>query len=293
MKKIYPNQTHPKDFHQYLLGAIAPRPIALASTVDKEGHFNLAPFSYFNAFSSNPPILIFSANLRIKDKSAKDTLQNVIDTKEVVINMVDYNMLRQMAISSIEYSGDVNEFDMSGLTPIPSEKVKAMRVKESPVQMECKVREVISMGENAGAANLIVCEVLLIHIKEEVFDDKGKINPHKMDLMGRLGRTFYVRASGEAIHSVRQHILLPAIGFPALPESIRNSHILTGNDLGLLAGILEIPSQERIEKAHKKTEVIKALEADNAIEKLHYRIQQLLREGNIEEAASIAWINNK
>ena len=182
MKTIDPKSIPTADFHQYLLGAVAPRPIAFVSTVDEQGHPNLAPYSFFNAFSSNPPILVFSSNRRVANNTTKDTLHNAQATGEVVVNVVSYTIVRQMAVASIEFSPEVNEFEKSGLTPIPSELVKPFRVKESPVQMECKVRQILPLGDLGGAGHLIVCEILRMHIDEQVLDENGRIDPHRIDL---------------------------------------------------------------------------------------------------------------
>ena len=188
MPVIDPKTIPVPELHQLLVGSIGPRPIALASTVDAGGRPNLAPFSFFNIFSSNPPICIFSANLRVMNNTTKDTLRNVQQTGEVVINAVNFSIIRQVALASVEYPAEVSEFHETGLTPIASDLVKPFRVKESPVQFECKVKEILPLGENGGAGNLIVCEILRIHVDEKILDEQGKINPHKIDLMGRLGR---------------------------------------------------------------------------------------------------------
>ena len=199
MLSIDPSKIPTKDLHQYILGAVSPRPIAFASTISTEGVPNLAPYSFFNAFSSNPPILIFSSNRRVSNNTTKDTLKNVEDTGEVVINVVPHAIVRQMALASIEYGPEVNEFVKSGLTPLPSECVRPFRVAESPVQMECTVERILPLGEGGGAGNLIICRIVRMHISESVLNEKGRIDPHKIDLMGRMGRFYYVRASGAAV----------------------------------------------------------------------------------------------
>lgn len=244
MLTIDPTQTPTKDLHQFMLGAVSPRPIAFASTISTEGQPNLAPYSFFNAFSSNPPILIFSSNRRVANNTTKDTLRNVQDTGEVVINVVSHSIVRQMAVASIEYGSEVNEFEKAGFTPLPSERVRPFRVAESPVQMECKVERIIPLGDQGGAGNLIVCHIVLMHIAEEVLNDKGRIDPHKIDLMGRMGRFYYVRASGAAVEEIVQDVTSIGIGFDGLPDALRHSKILTGNNLGQLAGMPALPSQE-------------------------------------------------
>jgi len=245
MKRIDPNKTKTRDLHQYLLGAVAPRPIAFVSTVDKEGKQNLAPYSFFNCFSSNPPILVFSSNRRVLDNTTKDTLANIVETKEAVINVVSYNIVRQMAVSSIQFPTGTSEFEKSGLTPIPSELVKPPRVKESPVQMECKLEEIITLGEHGGAGHLIICSMVMMHIDEEVIVD-DRIDPNKIDLMGRMGRAFYVRASGDAIQTIVQPVTQISIGYDALPKSVKKSKVLTGNDIGIFAGMKRIPTREEL-----------------------------------------------
>jgi flavin reductase (DIM6/NTAB) family NADH-FMN oxidoreductase RutF len=247
MRVIDPKNTPTRDLHQFLLGSVAPRPIAFASTVDEEGSHNLAPYSFFNAFSSNPPILVFSSNRRVVDNTTKDTLHNIQRTGEVVINVVNYDIVRQMAIASIQYPSEVSEFEKAGLTPVPSDLVKPPRVKESPAQMECKVKEIITLGEQGGAGHLIICEVVRMHVAEEVIDDKGRIDPHKMDLMGRMGRAYYVRCSGPAVKTIVQPVMQLAVGFDALPQKVRDSHVLTANNLGQLAGLLALPTKEEVE----------------------------------------------
>jgi flavin reductase (DIM6/NTAB) family NADH-FMN oxidoreductase RutF len=292
MLRIVPEETKTKDLHQFLVGSIAPRPIAFVSTVDEEGNPNLAPYSFFNAFSSNPPILVFSSNRRVLNNTTKDTLSNVMNTKEVVINVVNHDIVRQMAVTSVEFPSNINEFEKAGLNTIPSEKVRPFRVKESPVQMECKVKEIITLGDHGGAGHLILCEVVLMHIAEHVVDENNRINPHKLDLMGRLGRAYYVRASGDAIQTIVQSVTEITIGFDKLPTKIQTSTVLRGNELGMLAGIKNIPSQEAIETAKSDPSVKKIIEGANHTEALHTYIADLLKDpkNNLEKAAAIAWI---
>lgn len=292
MLRIVPEETKTKDLHQFLVGSIAPRPIAFVSTVDEEGNPNLAPYSFFNAFSSNPPILVFSSNRRVLNNTTKDTLSNVMNTKEVVINVVNHDIVRQMAVTSVEFPSNINEFEKAGLNKIPSEKVRPFRVKESPVQMECKVKEIITLGDHGGAGHLILCEVVLMHIAEHVVDENNRINPHKLDLMGRLGRAYYVRASGDAIQTIVQSVTEITIGFDKLPAKIQTSTVLRGNELGMLAGIKTIPSQEAIETAKSDPSVKKLIDGTNHTEAIHTYIAELLKDpkNNLEKAAAIAWI---
>ena len=181
--------------HQFLLGAVSPRPIAFVSTVDAAGVVNLAPYSFFNAFSSAPPIVVFSSNRRGSDGSKKDTLRNIEATMECVINVVSHDIVRQMAIASVDFPSGESEFSKSGLTPMAADLVRAPRVRESPVQMECKVLQIIPLGESGGAGNLIVCQVVLMHVAEEIMTG-NRIDPEKIDLVGRMGRHYYSRAKG-------------------------------------------------------------------------------------------------
>jgi flavin reductase (DIM6/NTAB) family NADH-FMN oxidoreductase RutF len=290
MRVIDPAATPTKDLHQYLVGVVAPRPIAFVSTVDENGQPNLAPYSFFNCFSSNPPMLVFSSNRRVANNTTKDTLRNIEATKEVVVNVVNYGIVRQMAVTSMNYPSGVNEFEKAGLTPVPSEVVKPFRVKESPAQMECKVQQIIPLGEDGGAGHLILCEIVRMHISEEVLDEKGRINPHKMDLMGRMGRAFYVRASGESIHRIYQPFKPVGIGFDNLPASIRNSDVLTGNNLGMLAGLAQPPGIDEIKAISTDERVAKALKEDNPIKALHLLVQKELAKENRAIAASMAWL---
>lgn len=242
MLTIVPEELKTKDLHQFLLGTVSPRPIAFASTIDENGRPNLAPYSFFNAFSSNPPIVVFSSNRRVSDNTTKDTLYNVRATGEVVINAVSYDIVRRMAVSSVEFPAGVDEFEKSGLTAIPSDLVKPPRVAESPAHLECKVQEIVPLGEHGGAGHLIICRVVRMHVKRSVIDENNRIDPHKIDLMGRMGRAYYVRASGDAIHTIVQSVTDIPIGYDGLPGDIRRSTVLNGNQIGLLAGLVELPS---------------------------------------------------
>lgn len=282
MRVIDPNNTATKDMHQFLLGSVAPRPIAFASTINDDGTPNLAPYSFFNAFSSNPPIVVFSSNRRVANNTTKDTLHNIEKNKEVVINVVNYDIVRQMAVTSVTYPENVSEFEKAGLTGIPSDLVKPLRVKESPVQMECRVKEIITLGESGGAGHLIICDVLRMHIDESVIDeDKNRINPHKIDLVGRMGRAYYARASGDAIFTVIQSVVDIPIGFDRLPETIRKSTVLTGNDLGRLAGQMHYPS---VEEAKER---IAPEMADLKGEAAHQKAQELIAQERVEDALAL------
>lgn len=291
IKRIDPKTAKTADVHQFLLGAVAPRPICFASTISDAGVPNLAPYSFFNAFSSNPPTVVFSSNRRVSNNTTKHTLGNVEANKEVVINVVTYDIHRQMALTSIDFAEHESEFDKAGLTPIASELVKPFRVKESPVQMECKVTQIVPLGTEGGAGNLIFCEVLLMHIDEAILDEEEKIDPHKIDLMGRMGRAFYVRASGDAVMKVFQPVTEVTIGVDSLPESVRLSKVLTGNDLGLLGGIKELPSAEHIAQVADMSEVQQIISAYTDLEERQFHLHNfstvLIESGEVNEALRV------
>lgn len=243
---VHPDEVSLGRLHNYMLGSIGPRPIAFASTVDSEGNRNLSPFSYFNVFSTRPPIAIFSPAKSGRTNMQKNTYDNVKETMEVVINVVNHSIVQQMSLASTAYEKGVDEFVKSGLTPIASEKVKPARVKESPVQMECKVREVVELGDEGGSGNLIICEILLIHINDEILDEEGNIDQRKIDLVGRMGGNYYVHANGDALFEVPKPVRNLGIGVDQIPDAIRNSKILTGNDLGMLANVEEMPNDSAI-----------------------------------------------
>ncbi len=241
----------PKDLstgrlHGYLLSAVAPRPIAFASTIDAEGNPNLSPFSYFNVFSTNPPILIFSPARRVRDNTTKHTLENVEATREVVINVVNYDIVHQMSLSSTEYPEGVNEFHKSGLTMLKSDRVKPYRVAESPIQFECKVNDIITLGTEGGAGNLVICEVIKLHITEDVLDDQNVIDQEKLDLVARAGGSLYNRAN-KGFFEIPKPLQHLGIGVDAMPEAIRNSMFLTGNDLGMLGNVSKLPEPTVVE----------------------------------------------
>lgn len=251
MLKIDPSSYPNQKLHKILLGGVAPRPIAFASTIDKKGQVNLSPFSFYNAFGVNPTTLIFSPSRRGRDNTTKHTLENILEVPEVVINSVNYDMVQQMSLSSTEYRKGVNEFIKSGLTPIDSIVVKPPRVKESPLQFECRAREVIETGGKAGSANLVVCEIVMIHINEGLLDGEGNIYTDKIDLVGRLGGDFYVRTVGDAKFIVPKPLSEIGIGVDQLPEHIRLSKYLTGNELGTLGNLKELPNVDEIKNAAK------------------------------------------
>jgi flavin reductase (DIM6/NTAB) family NADH-FMN oxidoreductase RutF len=259
MKTINPKEISTQEFHGYLLGAVSPRPIAFASTLDKEGNVNLSPFSFFNVFGSNPPILIFSPAKRVRDNTSKHSLENVLEVPEVVINMVDYAMVEQMSLASTEYDKGVNEFIKAGLTQEASTLVRPPRVKESPAAFECKVLQVIPTGEEGGAGNLVICEVILAHFQEHIFDEQGKIDPFKIDTVARMGGDWYCRANGDALFEIEKPVRNKGIGVDAIPEDIRHSVVLTGNHLGKLGNIEILPTSEaiRIRSSHPQLQELK------------------------------------
>ena len=271
-----PKEVPTRDFHQFLLGAVAPRPIAFVSTVDENGVPNLAPYSFFNAFSSNPPTLVFSSNRRVVNNTTKDTLHNIKSTREAVINVVNYDIVRHMAVTSIEFDSDISEFDKAGLTPLPSQMVKPFRVKESPVNMECRVKDIITLGNYGGAGHLIICEVVCMHVDDNIVDENNRIDPHKIDLMGRMGRAYYVRASGDAVKTIVQAVTKLSIGYDQLPDNVRNSEILTANNIGQLAGIHEMPTMESVEAIRSDAYIQKALKAKNPAIALQEMAKEIL-----------------
>ncbi|WP_062056814.1 flavin reductase family protein [Aquimarina longa] len=286
MMTIDPSQVAIGKLHGLMLGAIGPRPIAFASTIDSNGVPNLSPFSFFNVFSANPPILIFSPARRVRNNTIKHTLENAKATKEVVINIVNYDIVQQMSLSSTEYAEGVNEFVKSGLTMVPSEKVKAYRVGESPVQFECRVNEVIPMGNEGGAGNLIICEVLLMHVNENVLDKDGKIDQHKIDQVARMGGNWYSRAN-MGMFEVPKPLSTIGIGVDALPEEIRQSTIFTGNDLGKLGNVEGIPQKtEAIAFVDNHDDIKNKIQQVNLIE-IHKFAKQYLDQDDIDTAWNI------
>jgi len=246
MPSFDPKSLSTSKLHSYLLSAVAPRPIAFASTVDAQGNPNLSPFSFFNVFSANPPVLIFSPARRVRDNTTKHTLQNVGVTKEVVINVVNYDMVHQMSLSSTDYADGVNEFEKAGLTMLKSDIVKPFRVAESPVQFECKVNNIISLGEEGGAGNLVICEVIKLHIDDEVLDENEVINQNKLDLVARAGGSLYSRAK-KGFFEIPKPLSKLGIGVDSFPDHVKHSMVLTGNDLGMLGNVESLPTENDVE----------------------------------------------
>lgn len=274
--------------HGLLLGAVGPRPIALASTIDAEGRPNLAPFSFFNLFGTNPPLLIFSPARRGRDNTTKDTYHNVKAVPEVVINVVTHAIVHQTSLASTEYPSGTNEFVKAGFTPVPSERVRPWRVKESPVHLECEVRQVIETGTEGAAGNLILCEVVLMHVRADLLNERGFIDQRRIDLVARMGGHFYCRAHGDALFELAQPSAHRGMGFDALPTSIRTSAVLTGSELAQLADRPEMPDETRVNE-YKLTTLSDIFMAhdrqpDALRDALHTHARGLLLEGRVEEA---------
>lgn len=287
--RVVPGEIKTAQLHALLLGAVAPRPICFASTIDENGVANLSPFSFFNVFGSNPPTLIFSPARRVRDNTIKHTLENVYLNKEVVINIVNYDIVQQASLSSCEYPKGVDEFVKAGFTPVASDMVKPFRVKESPVQLECKVTQVIETGHEGGAGNLVICEVLCMHVNDEVLAEDGKIDPHKIDLVARMGGDYYCRASGSAVFEVPKPNLQLGVGIDTLPEHIRYSSVLTGNHLGILGNSTSIPVVSEVLYDDRLLQIVRDYEGDAGAKKhaLHEYAKELLDHGDVDKAWQI------
>ncbi|MGZ4000050.1 MAG: flavin reductase family protein, partial [Mucilaginibacter sp.] len=281
MLSIHTKDLSPVELQNYLQYAIAPRPICFASTVDKEGNVNLSPFSFFNLFSTNPPVCVFSPSRRVRDSTTKHTLENIHEVPECVINIVTYDMVQQTSLASVEYPKGVNEFVKAGFTPIASELVKPPRVAESPVQFECVVNEVKVLGHGPGAGNLILAEIKLMHINESILDSNGKVDQLKLDMVARLGGDWYARVNRDNLFKVAKPVRTMGIGVDAIPYAIRNSKILTGNNLGQLGNVEHLPTDEQIEDYIQSPEIKELLDAtigDSSTREtqLHLKAKQLL-----------------
>jgi len=279
----------PAELQNYLQYAIAPRPICFVSTIDQQGNVNLSPFSFFNIFSINPPICVFSPSRRVRDNTTKHSLENILEVPECVINIVNYDMVQQTSLASVEYPKGVNEFIKAGFTQLPSDLVKPPRVAESPVQMECVIRQVIPLGHDAGAGNLVLAEIKRIHIDENILDHYGKIDQVKIDLVARLGGDWYCRVSSENLFEVTKPVRTIGIGVDSLPDAIRNSMILTGNNLGQLGNIESLPSDEEIAAFGSDPELRQILDATIGDSKtrereLHVYAKKLLESKDVIKA---------
>lgn len=279
---IDPNSISQPELHSYLLSAVAPRPICFASTIDKNGNVNLSPFSFFNVFSSNPPLMIFSPARSGRDNSLKHSHENVKEVPEVVINIVNHAIVEQMSLSSTAYDKGINEFVKAGFTQVPSEKVRPPRVGEAPVSFECTVTQIIELGDTPGAGNLILAKVELMHIDEK-YMTKGALDTQKLDLVGRMGGSWYTRSSGDALFEIPKPIRTKGMGVDALPKGIRESKILTGNNLGRLGNLEKLPSEEEINElsTHQELKKIQSKEA------LHVLAKKTLEDGHVKKALSI------
>ena len=279
MLSLDPKEITTGKLHSYLLGAVAPRPICFASTVDADGNPNLSPYSFFNVFGSNPPIMIFSPARRVRDNTTKHTLENILETKEVVINVVNHAIVQQMSLSSTEYAKGVNEFEKAGFTMLKSDVVKPFRVAESPAQFECKVMDVIHTGNEGGAGNLIICEVVKLHIADEVLAEDGSIDQHKIDLVARAGGSYYSRARN-GFFEIPKPLSTLGIGVDAIPHEIRNSDILTGNNLGMLGNVEQMPTEDAVNNFAKEHPEFIGIKTS----KKHTFAQEYLEKNDVESA---------
>ncbi|WP_313368296.1 flavin reductase family protein [Sphingobacterium mizutaii] len=292
--KTFNQETHGSVFDTLIKYAVAPRPICFASTIDKAGNVNLSPFSYFNFMSQNPPICVFSPLTRVRDGKDKHTLDNIREVPEVVINIVNYDMVQQQSLASTEYAKEINEFDKSGFTPIPSELIRPPRVAESPVQLECKVREIITIQEGGGTGNLVIAEVVNMHIKSYLLDENDNMDQAALDLVARLGGDWYCRVTKENLFEVPKPLRKLGIGVDQLPEHIRNSSILTGNQLGLLANIEAIPTFEESIMEDEQIHNLKSMWENDQIQlnnELQRYAAKLLDEEQIEKAWQVLLVH--
>ncbi len=280
---ILPNEVSTLKLHGYLLGTIGPRPIAFASTKDVNGRPNLSPFSFFNVFSANPPILIFSPARRVRDNTTKHTLANALQTKEVVINVVNYAMVQQMSLSSTEYAEGENEFKKAGLTMVKSDLVKPYRVGEAPVQFECKVIKVEPLGTDGGAGNLIFSEVVKIHMDSTILDENGSIDQHKIDLVARMGGNWYSRAN-KGMFEVPKPLSTLGIGIDNIPLKIKNSKLLSGNDLGMLGNVEVIPSADEVVQFIETEMSIRSVLSTNDGEQIQLKAKEYLFNNDVQSA---------
>lgn len=296
MLTIKVSDLSPAQLQNYMHYAIAPRPICFASTIDLEGKINLSPFSFFNMFSTNPPVCVFSPARRVRDNTTKHTLENILEVGECVINIVNYDMVQQMSLSSTEYGKGINEFEKSGFTMQASQLVKPPRVMEAPVQMECIVTQVIPLGDQAGAGNLVLVEVKLIHIREDILDESGKIDQEKIDLVARLGGDWYCRVTSENLFKVAKPLTTLGIGVDALPFEVRNSMELTGNDLGMLGNVEHLPTADEIDQMRNHAAVKEVLDATigdsgTRTRELQGLAKEFLRQGQVADALKIVLLD--
>lgn len=289
MKTFYPKDLQPAEVQNLLQGAVTPRPIAFASTVDSAGNVNLSPFSFFNMFSANPPILVFSPSRRVRDNTTKHTLDNVLEVPEVVIHIVGYDRVEQMSLASTEYPKGINEFEKAGLTAVKSDLVAPPRVMEASVALECKVNEVKALGTGGGAGNLVICEVIAIHINESILDERGVIDPFKLSPVARLGGSWYSKITPDSLFQIPKPLSNLGIGVDQIPEVIRTSPILTGNNLGRLGNVMQLPTEEEI-GAFSNSDQIQEMkirfknDPDSWLDHLHLRAKEELESGDVTTA---------
>ncbi|MEL6276289.1 MAG: flavin reductase family protein [Bacteroidota bacterium] len=288
-RSFSPGELSIGQLHGCLLTGIAPRPIAFVSTIDKAGNANLSPFSFFNIFGSNPPTLVFSPARRVRDNTTKHTLDNVLKVAECVVNIVDFAMVEQMSLASTEYDKGVNEFLKSGLTQVPSDVVQPYRVGESPMAMECTVNQVIATGEEGGAGNLVIAQVVKVHLREDCIGENGLLDPTKLDLVGRMGGSYYVRASSEALFEIPKPLRSKGIGVDALPETVRNSTVLSGNDLGRLGNLATLPTPEHFAALAKEVGWLDINTAPVEVQDIqrHLFAKKMLEDGKAELALAV------
>ncbi|MGB5481508.1 MAG: flavin reductase family protein [Eudoraea sp.] len=289
---LIPSEITTGQLHAYLLGAVGPRPIAFASTIDEKGIPNLSPFSFFNVFSANPPILIFSPARRVRDNSTKHTLDNVLKTKEVVINIVNYDLVQQMSLTSTEYGEKENEFIKAGLTMLASDLVKPFRVEESPVQFECKVTKVEALGNKGGAGNLVFAEVVKMHIHESILGEGGSIDQFKIDQVARMGGNWYSRAN-KGMFEVPKPLSKLGIGVDNIPTEIRTIKMLTGNDLGLLGNVERMPDKDDIEEFIATNDQIRSIVKNKDTKELLRITREYLDNNKILSAWKVLLINTE
>ncbi len=289
---IIPSELPTPKLHAYLLGAVGPRPIAFASTVDEEGTPNLSPFSFFNVFSANPPIMIFSPARRVRNNTTKHTLENVLKTKEVVINIVDYPMVQQMSLASTEYPEGENEFVKAGLSMVPSDLVKPYRVGESPVQFECRVTKVEPLGKEGGAGNLVFSEVVKIHVRKDILDENGIIDQAKIDQVARMGGNWYSRAKS-GMFEVPKPLSTLGIGVDRIPEHIRTNTRLTGNDLGMLGNVEQLPEEAEIHSFIAANKELRTVISANDEDRRYEMAQEYLENDDVLSAWKVLLANTK
>jgi len=285
MLSIHPSDISTAELHGYLLSAVAPRPIAFASTIDAKGNPNLSPFSFFNVFSAKPPILIFSPARRVRNNTTKHTLENVMEIKEVVINVVNYDIVQQMSLASTEYAKDVNEFEKAGFTMLASDVVKPFRVAESPIQFECRVNEIVALGSAGGAGNLVICEVLKMHIRKEVLATDGSIDQEKLDLVARAGGSYYARAN-MGFFEIPKPLTTLGIGVDAIAREIKESDTLSGNNLGMLANVESVPNQQDVDNFAKDNTQYVGLKTSEK----HKFAQEFLEKNDVQSAWKVLLI---